>query len=112
MRVARVQTVMDGPPPRVPERVTAGTVLRGKRVVVPRPESDEWRYDVRAADDPYYYDAATHQRWYPGTPVPEGADPQAPLYVAICTEHDWYEWARTKRRPQVREYKAYVVFAE
>lgn len=111
---------MDGPQPRVPERVTAGTVLRGKRVIVPwfresdaAPESsEEWRYDVRAVDEPYYYDQDAHVRWFPGQPVPEGADPNAPLYVGICTEHDWYEWGRTKRRPEVFEYEAYMVFVE
>lgn len=112
MSTADVASVLiDGPPARVPERVREDSVLRGRRVVVNG--DGEWFYDIRAVEDPYWYDEDTRLRWPVGGRVPAGADAdRARLFVSACRERDWYEWARTKRRPEIREYPAYLVWAE
>lgn len=110
--VDRTIVLMDGPPARVPERVAAGMPLRGRRLIVNAPDG-RWVHDVRAVDDAYLLDPDTHLAWLPGTGVPNGADEsRAVLTVAACTEQGWYDWARTKRRPEVVEYPAYLVWAE
>lgn len=118
----RMAVLMDGPPPRVPERVTEDSQTVGRRVLVNTSFVDEtredwheqWARDLRAVDNPYWYDEQTHKRWLPGPlNVPDDADPdRARLFVSVCTERDWYDWARTKRRPEVREYPAYLVWVE
>lgn len=108
----RVSALVEGPAALVPERIVPGMALRGRRVVINSGDGD-WVRDARAADDPYMYDEAVNLRWLPGSPVPADADvDRARLYVAAVREADWYEWARTKRRPQVVEYPAYLVWAE
>jgi hypothetical protein len=88
--------------------------LRGKRILV-NADDGQWHGDIRAADDPYWMDDEVLPpiRWQPGHPVPKGADPErAHLMVAAVTERDWYEWAKTTRRPKVVEYLAYLVWVE
>lgn len=111
-RPDRATALMDGPPARAPERITETTVLAGRRVTV-NAEDGTWVRDLRAIDNAYWYDETTYKRWLPGAPVPADGDPtRARLFVSVCTERDWYEWSRTKRRPEVREYPAYLVWAE
>lgn len=88
--------------------------LRGRRVLV-NGDDGQWHGDLRAVDDPYWMDTEVlpPARWQPGKPVPEGADPtRAALHVAVCTEPDWYEWPKTKRRPKIAEYAAILVWVE
>lgn len=108
----RTTVLMDGPPPRVPTRVTEDAPTRGARVVLVTTTGEIHR-DMRAVDVPYMYDEETHLRWLPGRPVPEGADPhRARLHVAVCAEADWYHWAHTRRRPRITEVPAYLVWIE
>lgn len=112
----RLLGLMDGPPSRAPARVTESTALRGKRVLVA--DSDgTWVSDIRAVDDPYWLDpdadSPAYSRWQVNHDPPAGASQdRAVLHVAVCTEPDWYEWAHTRRRPEVREYAAYLVWVE
>lgn len=109
-----VAALLDGPPPLTPERVTEQTCLWGRRIIVSGNDG-EWHRDIRACSDPYWMDSETLPplRWQAHHPVPEGADVnRADLYVSACTEKDWYEWRRTKRRPKVVEYPATVVWVE
>lgn len=115
--LSRLSSLMDGPPTRAPERVREDTVLRGRRVQV-LDDTRGWVGDLRAADNPYWYDGEhwedpAHARWPATSDPPDGADrDRAVLTVAVCTERDWYEWARTRRRPEIREYPAYAVWVE
>ncbi len=107
--------LMDGPPSRDPKRVTEGTVLRGKRVLV-GDDDGEWVGDLRAVDDPYWLDhvpGSPAYRWKVTSDPPDGARAtDAVLTVSVSTEADWYDWARTRRRPEIREYPAYRVWVE
>lgn len=110
----RVAALMDGPPPRTPQRVVEGMALRGKRILV-NADDGQWHGDIRAVDDPYWMDdsGVRPYRWLPGGRVPEGADEnKARLFVSACTEPDWYEWGKTKRRPKIVEYPATLVWVE
>lgn len=112
--VDRTSVLMDGPPARTPERVVAGLALRGHRVIL-ADLAGNLRYDLRAAEDPYWLDPDVigPNRWPNGAEPPEGCDSdRAVLTVSLCTEADWYEWGRTKIRPQIVERPAYLVWSE
>lgn len=109
---ARFQALMEGPPPRAPERITPETALRGRRVVV-NLDSGEWSATLRAAEDPFWYDETALRRWPVGQEAPDDADAaRARLFVELVTEADWYAWQASKRRPRTNIYPAYLVWAE
>lgn len=113
----RTTALMDGPAPLRFERVVEGMPLRGVRVRILDETTGKWYRDLRAVDDPYWMDRETLdaylKRWPGGADPPKGAAVyRAELTVSVVTEPDWWEWARTKRRPKVEEYPAYRVRAE
>ena len=113
----RATALMDGPAPLRFERVVEGMALRGRRVRIYDSATNTWFRDLRAVDDPYWMDPETLdaylKRWPGGAAPPKDAAVyRAELTVAVVTEPDWWEWAKTKRRPKVVEYAAYRVRAE
>lgn len=106
------EAVTNGPPKRAPERVNEDSVTKGLRVAA-FSEERGWTYDLRAVDNPYWYDEETHLRWLPGSTPPAGADSsRARLFVAVAGEQDYYGWSHTKRRPRIHELPAYLVWLE
>lgn len=82
---------MGEPPTRPPKPVTEVPAVRGKRVIVSRPEG--FMYDVRAVSEVITDDD--------GTP-----------HVEVCTEQAYYRWMLTDVSPVVRSYPAYLVWVE
>lgn len=79
------------PPTRRPRPVTQVPAVRGKRVVLSRP--DGFVYDVRAVTEVY-------------------TDGTGNALIDVCTEEAYYEWALTGRAAPTRTYPAYLVWVE
>jgi len=74
-----------------PERVVEGMSVRGRRVIVLRP--DGYQRDVRALEDPE-------------------RDAAGDLVVRVCSETAWYALGLNGTHPESVLAKAYLVFAE
>ena len=79
------------PPARKPVPVADLPAVRGKRVVLSRP--DGFVYDMRASSEVF-----------------RGADGRD--YVRVVSEEDWYRWMFLGDRPPLEDYPAYLVWAE
>jgi hypothetical protein len=79
------------PPTRRPMRVSEVPALRGKRVILSRP--DGFIYDVRAVSELH-------------------TDGRGRAVVEVCTERDYYAWMLGGPRPQTRTYPAALVWVE
>lgn len=88
---ARPLPFMGEPPTRPPKPVADVPAVRGKRVIVSRPEG--FLYDVRAVSE------VTH-------------DESGRPHVQVCTEQAYYRWMLMDVPPDVRTYPAYLVWVE
>jgi hypothetical protein len=79
------------PPTRPPKPVTEVPAVRGKRVILSRPEG--FMYDVRAVSEVY-------------------TDDDGKKRVQVCGEEAYYRWMLTDVTPVVRSYPAYLVWVE
>jgi hypothetical protein len=79
------------PPERKPRPVTEVPAVRGKRVILSRP--DGFLYDQRAVSEVYAAD-----------------DGRA--HVRVCSEVHWYRWMLTGEKPHIQAYPAYLVWVE
>jgi hypothetical protein len=82
---------MGEPPTRPPKPVTEVPAVRGKRVIVSRPEG--FVYDVRAVSEVFTDDQGKHR-------------------IQVCTEQAYYRWMLTHVTPVVRSYPASLVWVE
>ena len=79
------------PPARRPVQATEAAALRGKRVILSRP--DGFVYDVRAVSE-VYPDALGEPR------------------VQVCSEQAFYRWMLNNVAPDVETYPASLVWVE
>jgi hypothetical protein len=79
------------PPTRTPLPATEVAALRGKRVVLSRP--DGFVYDVRAVSEVY-------------------TDPLGEPRVQVCSEQAFYRWMLNNVPPEVETYPAGLVWVE
>ncbi len=79
------------PPTRAPRPATTVPALRGKRVILSRP--DGFIYDVRAVSEIY-------------------TDGRGDALVDVCTEQAYYRWALTGEAAATQAYPAYLVWVE
>jgi hypothetical protein len=79
------------PPSRKPMRVTDVPAVRGKRVILSRP--DGFVYDMRASSEVY-----------------RGRDGRS--YVRVVSEEEWFRWMFVGDEPHFEDYPAYLVWAE
>ena len=79
------------PPVRRPRRVAEVPAVRGKRVILSRP--DGFIYDVRAVSEPY-------------------DDHEDRRVVEVCTERDYYVWMFGGARPPTQTYPVSLVWVE
>jgi hypothetical protein len=79
------------PPARKPRPAMDEPALRGKRVILSRP--DGFVYDMRAATETY-------------------PNAQGKPTVDIVTEEHWYRWMYTDQPPDREPYPVYLVWVE
>ena len=79
------------PPARAPKRATEVPALRGKRVILSRPEG--FLYDVRAISEIY-------------------TDDQCRQVIDVCSEQAYYRWMLNDVRPERQVYPITLVWVE
>jgi hypothetical protein len=79
------------PPSRRPVRAADVPALRGKRVILSRP--DGFVYDIRAVSEVY-------------------SDPSGKPRIDVCSEQAYYRWMLNGVRPETQAYPVSLVWVE
>ena len=82
---------LGAPPSRTPTPATSVVAVRGKRVILSRP--DGFVYDVRAVSEVFI-------------------DPLGEPRVQVCSEQSFYRWMLNNVPPEVETYPAGLVWVE
>jgi hypothetical protein len=82
---------LGAPPSRTPAPATTVAAVRGKRVILSRP--DGFVYDVRAVSEVFL-------------------DPLGEQRVQVCSEQAFYRWMLNNVPPDVETYPAVLVWVE